>query len=775
MTIVNQSSRRTVQGNGSQKTFDYNFLIPSQGYAELSLIDNLTREKTTLSPSVWSLSGVGNPTGGSFTYPIVAGAAAIPSTQSLVLSRKLPYVQVTSLQNQGGFQPKTLEYALDTLLMQILQVRDLTTDFDANVARTIRAPSVESGFSELPLSDLRRNTLLGFNGSGSLSLLPLQPGDNTTIIAQGTTTPRALAERFADRISVGDFGAAGDGVTDDTSAFNAALAATKSIYLDAGKVYSVSELTFSVGVQIYGDGAVLRARPGARWIAKMTGFGTAIHGLEFEDPAAYLVDQTSLASGALSGATVLTVSGIGRLEPMMTIAVELDNGRWHTTLIASVAGNNVTIQTALPSAAAASKRVWATHGALWLTNTLQWFSVDNVKLKNCWGGIVAKPTSLGTLGPVKGSVSRITAFNARMFAAACIGDSADIDWDLQNVFGAANVINTYTGDGFTTSYGLTDDVWRVGPTSDLTVTINNVPTTAFTLPTSRMLTFSSPPANGASISIINSSDGLVGFLADATGGTIIVGGHRLALRALDFKYGMLFRNSQLYALTDGFVDTISQAGVRFEGLNDKLTWNGHEVLFIGQACLEVASGATIVSSNFSALKTTLAPANEQQSGALGVALSLPSGSSVSAIDATSWGGTKSRNGTGSLITPGASGFSFNAAAFINPGLTRYLFPGFEVATFEYQTEWVAPFDGYISKLLALSTHAPGAGQTATITARVNAANTVAERVLTGASDFGGAWEGSVYVAYGQSITVQLVTSASATPLGVRGHLEFIRA
>ena len=54
------------------------------------------------------------------------------------------------------------------------------------------------------------------------------------VTADGSTTPRSLAERFADVTNVKDFGAVGDGATDDTAAFADAMATGKPVYVPAG-------------------------------------------------------------------------------------------------------------------------------------------------------------------------------------------------------------------------------------------------------------------------------------------------------------------------------------------------------------------------------------------------------------------------------------------------------------------------------------------------------------------------------------------------------------
>lgn len=60
-----------------------------------------------------------------------------------------------------------------------------------------------------------------------------QEANNYQVTATGSTTARALKDRFSDVINVKDFGAKGDGVTDDTASFQAAINAVS----DSGNIY----------------------------------------------------------------------------------------------------------------------------------------------------------------------------------------------------------------------------------------------------------------------------------------------------------------------------------------------------------------------------------------------------------------------------------------------------------------------------------------------------------------------------------------------------------
>lgn len=73
-------------------------------------------------------------------------------------------------------------------------------------------------------------------------------GDFIPVIADGTDVPRMLKDRFADVVNVKDFGAKGDGVTDDTAAIQAAFDSSSSIFFPDGSYLVSSTLEVPFGV-----------------------------------------------------------------------------------------------------------------------------------------------------------------------------------------------------------------------------------------------------------------------------------------------------------------------------------------------------------------------------------------------------------------------------------------------------------------------------------------------------------------------------------------------
>ena len=67
----------------------------------------------------------------------------------------------------------------------------------------------------------------------------------TPIVATGATEPRYLGDRFADFVNVRDYGAKGDGISDDTAAFQSAVATGFDVFVPKGTYYIASSVSGS--------------------------------------------------------------------------------------------------------------------------------------------------------------------------------------------------------------------------------------------------------------------------------------------------------------------------------------------------------------------------------------------------------------------------------------------------------------------------------------------------------------------------------------------------
>lgn len=83
---------------------------------------------------------------------------------------------------------------------------------------------------------------------------------NVSFIQSGTgAVTRSVQTKLRETVSVKDFGAVGDGTTDDLAAFQAAIAAAVSskitrVYAPGGTYYLSGKLTLTRGITLYGDG-----------------------------------------------------------------------------------------------------------------------------------------------------------------------------------------------------------------------------------------------------------------------------------------------------------------------------------------------------------------------------------------------------------------------------------------------------------------------------------------------------------------------------------------
>jgi Pectate lyase superfamily protein len=229
------------------------------------------------------------------------------------------------------------------------------------------------------------------------------------VTATGATTPRALSDYFADITNVKNYGAVGDGVTDDSAAINAAIVYCASkgggmVFFPHGVYGLANPIMMLAGVYLWGaggpiqpDSTVPRVGSTLRAIANLTymvsdASAGAINGNSYGMTNINIDGNNTTANGGAGGFTVTDGILLGML-----------NGRFDNIYVTNCSGNGVHNRNFFQSLTG------NTH-----SNT----TIDNLSTNPVTLGVLVGMTITGTNIPANTTVAARTATTITLSQAA---------------------------------------------------------------------------------------------------------------------------------------------------------------------------------------------------------------------------------------------------------------------------------------------------------------------------------------------------------------------
>lgn len=240
MTVSSSTDRATFAGNGVATVFPLPFRFFANSDVQVSLIDDATGAVTPQTLGThYTLTGAALPEQDGNADSELTMLTAPATGVSLFVLRVIPLTQPTDIVNQGQFFPEIHENVFDRLTMLLQQGAG---SFD----RALRVQDYDPVPARLPGVAQRFNKILSFDVDGNpvaidaatdSSLVLRQdlandsdPAKGAELIGyEGITVAEKLGQLSVKQfVSPYDYGAIGDGVADDTAAWNDWIAATGS-------------------------------------------------------------------------------------------------------------------------------------------------------------------------------------------------------------------------------------------------------------------------------------------------------------------------------------------------------------------------------------------------------------------------------------------------------------------------------------------------------------------------------------------------------------------
>ena len=183
MTVQTTTARVQYATNGTTGPWSVPFYFLAASHLKVVHTSAAGVETVLTLTTNYSVSGAGNPAGGSVTT-----VSAYAAGGTITVLRNVPALQETNYSDTDPFPAETHERALDLLTMLVQQLFDLVSNGSGgggsggggstSLLHTVRGPSTET-LSQLPVAATRANKWLKFDASGNPSLAT--PADGTTI------------------------------------------------------------------------------------------------------------------------------------------------------------------------------------------------------------------------------------------------------------------------------------------------------------------------------------------------------------------------------------------------------------------------------------------------------------------------------------------------------------------------------------------------------------------------------------------------------------------
>jgi hypothetical protein len=322
MTVSNSTYRVSYNGDGSTTSFSIPFYFINNSDLSVTKQNTDGSETTFVLGSDYNLTGAGDLAGGTLTT-----TGTLASGEKITIERDAQFTQSTDYEPFGRFPAETLEQNVDKLTMLAQQVKALT-DRAYLLDRT-------TSFLNSSIEEPVPGSYLRYDASGNI----INGGSTVTstnnyLYPDSDAVSRSITNKFADIISVKDFGATGDNSTDDSVAIRNAFDALTDggmIYFPPGRYvvsptnYTIDETsvggnageTYSAIVRIDGkDNFAIEMAPGAFLVEAGTP-ATIYHGFLLSNCTNFHVKAN------FYGASVLTDAMVASTNPLDTAGCEL--------------------------------------------------------------------------------------------------------------------------------------------------------------------------------------------------------------------------------------------------------------------------------------------------------------------------------------------------------------------------------------------------------------------------------------------------------------------